>query len=129
MADFPSKVTTETSAPHTQGSQQGGNSFSGMAANVTTMVDISFIRSIPAILMMAEVVCTRLQAVLCILLLTVFILKLFSVPFCSEAKLLPWYLSFLPCFCQHMTFETISGFIHSSSHFLISFFKTRPKPI
>lgn len=100
MADFPSKVTTETSAPHAQGSQQGGNGFLGMAANFTTMVDLSFIRSIPAILMMAEVVCTRPQAVLCILLLTVFILKLllklFSVPFCSEAKLLPSIFLFCP---------------------------------
>nr|XP_046250267.1 plasmolipin [Scatophagus argus] len=55
MADFPSKVDTETSSPHTQGSQQGGNSFRGITANVTTMVDISFIRSIPAILMMVEI--------------------------------------------------------------------------
>ncbi|XP_036961954.1 plasmolipin [Acanthopagrus latus] len=61
MADFPSKVTTETSAPSAQGSQQGGNSFSGMAADFTTMVDISFIRSIPAILMIAEVFFGLLQ--------------------------------------------------------------------
>lgn len=52
MADFPSKVTTETSAP----SQQGGNSLRGVAANVTTKMDMSFIRSIPAILMIAEIV-------------------------------------------------------------------------
>lgn len=52
MADFPSKVTTETSPPL---SQQGGNSLRGMAANITTGMDISFIRSIPAILMMAEI--------------------------------------------------------------------------
>ncbi|XP_030587398.1 plasmolipin [Archocentrus centrarchus] len=49
MADFPSKVTTETSVPHSQ-----GNSFQGMAASVTFRVDMSFIRSIPAILMMVE---------------------------------------------------------------------------
>ncbi|XP_041795449.1 plasmolipin [Chelmon rostratus] len=52
MEDFPSKVTTETSSPH---SQQGGNSLGGLATQVTTMMDISFIRSIPAILMMAEI--------------------------------------------------------------------------
>lgn len=52
MADFPSKVTTETSAP----SQQGGNSLRGLAANVTTSMDMSFIRSIPGILMMVEIV-------------------------------------------------------------------------
>ncbi|XP_029379605.1 plasmolipin [Echeneis naucrates] len=53
MADFPSKVTTETSSPN---SQQGGNSLRGLTANVTTMIDISFIRSIPAILMIAEII-------------------------------------------------------------------------
>lgn len=57
MEDFPSKVTTETSSPH---SQQGGNSLGGLATQVTTMMDISFIRSIPAILMMAEIVCIKL---------------------------------------------------------------------
>lgn len=51
MADFPSKVTTETSPPQPQ---QGGNSLRGLAANITTGMDISFIQSIPAILMMAE---------------------------------------------------------------------------
>ncbi|XP_070687128.1 plasmolipin [Pempheris klunzingeri] len=61
MADFPSKVTTETSSPHSQGSQQGGNSLRGLAANVTTMVDMSFIRSIPAILMIAEIFLGLLQ--------------------------------------------------------------------
>ncbi|KAM9352688.1 plasmolipin [Symphorus nematophorus] len=61
MADFPSKVATETSSPHSQGSQQGGNSLRGLAANVTTNMDISFIRSIPAILMMAEIFLGLLQ--------------------------------------------------------------------
>ncbi|XP_070764231.1 plasmolipin [Enoplosus armatus] len=61
MADFPSKVTTETSSPNSQNSQQGGNSLRGLAANVTTMVDMSFIRSIPAILMMAEILLGLLQ--------------------------------------------------------------------
>lgn len=55
MADFPSKVTTETSSPNSQSSQQGGNSLRGLAANVTTMLDMSFIRSIPAILMITEI--------------------------------------------------------------------------
>ncbi|XP_037621895.1 plasmolipin [Sebastes umbrosus] len=61
MADFPSKVTTETSSPNSQTSQQGGNSLRGLAANVTTMMDMSFIRSIPAILMMVEIVLGLLQ--------------------------------------------------------------------
>ncbi|KAM4618826.1 plasmolipin [Polymixia lowei] len=55
MADFPSKVTTETGPQQSQPSQQGGNSLRGLAANVTTMMDMSFIRSIPAILMMVEI--------------------------------------------------------------------------
>ncbi|KAG7214894.1 hypothetical protein INR49_005163 [Caranx melampygus] len=56
MADFPSKVTTETSSANAQSSQQGGNSLRGLAANVTVMMDMSFIRSIPAYLMIAEIV-------------------------------------------------------------------------
>lgn len=48
MADFPSKVTTETSPPQPQ---QGGNSLRGLA----TGMDISFIRSFPGILMIAEI--------------------------------------------------------------------------
>ncbi|TNN00963.1 hypothetical protein fugu_012209 [Takifugu bimaculatus] len=48
MADFPSKVSTETSSPHSQ----GGNSFRG----VTGMMDMSFLRSIVAILMIIEIV-------------------------------------------------------------------------
>lgn len=55
MADFPSKVTTETGSPTAQSSTQGGNSLRGLASNVAFMVDMSFIRSIPAILMMAEI--------------------------------------------------------------------------
>ncbi|XP_035521201.1 plasmolipin [Morone saxatilis] len=61
MADFPSKVATETSSPHSQGSQQGGNSLRGLAASVTIRMDLSFIRSIPAILMMAEIFLGMLQ--------------------------------------------------------------------
>lgn len=56
MADFPSKVTTETSSPNNQGSQQAGNSLRGLAANVTTKMNISFIRSREAILMLAEII-------------------------------------------------------------------------
>lgn len=55
MADFPSKVTTETGSPTAQSSAQGGNSLRAMASNVAYMVDMSFFRSIPAILMMAEI--------------------------------------------------------------------------
>ncbi|XP_045894004.1 plasmolipin [Micropterus dolomieu] len=61
MADFPSKVTTETGPPNSQSSQQGGNSLRGLTANVTTMMDLSFIRSITAILMIAEIVLGLLQ--------------------------------------------------------------------
>ncbi|XP_037538615.1 plasmolipin [Nematolebias whitei] len=56
MADFPSKVTTETSSPHSQSSQQGGNSLQGLAASITAKVDVSFLRSVPSILMLAEIV-------------------------------------------------------------------------
>ncbi|XP_029290372.1 plasmolipin [Cottoperca gobio] len=55
MADFPSKVSTETSSPQSQSSQHGGNSLRGLAANITTTMDMSFIQSIPAILMMVEI--------------------------------------------------------------------------
>ncbi|XP_060932015.1 plasmolipin [Limanda limanda] len=61
MADFPSKVSTETSSPNSQNSQQGGNSLRGLAANVTTKMDMVFIRSIPAMLMIAEIVMGLLQ--------------------------------------------------------------------
>lgn len=61
MADFPSKVTTETSSPHSQSSQQGGNSLRGLSANIATMMNMSFIRSIPAILMMVEIFMGLLQ--------------------------------------------------------------------
>ncbi|CAI5664950.1 unnamed protein product [Oreochromis niloticus] len=55
MADFPSKVTTETSVPNSQNSH-GGNSIRGLAGSVSSRVDFSFIRSIPAMLMIAEIV-------------------------------------------------------------------------
>ncbi|XP_059916973.1 plasmolipin [Gadus macrocephalus] len=61
MAEFPSKVTTETSAPQSDGGQQGGNSLRGLAAGVTNRMDQSFIRSIPAILMLVEIVSGLLQ--------------------------------------------------------------------
>lgn len=83
MADFPSKVTTETSSPNAQGSQQGGNSLRGLTANVTIMMDMSFIRSIPAILMIAEIVCNRSRALLFSLYSTLFRTNLFSVLPCS----------------------------------------------
>ncbi|XP_068459903.1 plasmolipin [Clinocottus analis] len=60
MADFPSKVTTETSSPNYQSSQQG-NSLRGLTSNITNMLEMSFIRSIPAVLMMAEIVLGLLQ--------------------------------------------------------------------
>uniref|UniRef100_A0A3Q3WXC4 Plasmolipin n=1 Tax=Mola mola TaxID=94237 RepID=A0A3Q3WXC4_MOLML len=52
MADFPSKVNTQTSSPK---SHQTGSRLQGLAANVTTVIDLSFIQSIPAILMMVEI--------------------------------------------------------------------------
>ncbi|XP_071361722.1 plasmolipin [Trachinotus anak] len=61
MADFPSKVTTETSPPNSHSSQHGGNSLRGLTTNVTNMMDRSFIRSIPAILMIAEIFFGLLQ--------------------------------------------------------------------
>ncbi|XP_058502238.1 plasmolipin [Solea solea] len=56
MADFPSKVTTETSSPNSQGPQQGGNSLRQLAAGFTTSMDTLFVRSIPGILMITEIV-------------------------------------------------------------------------
>ncbi|XP_013889449.1 plasmolipin [Austrofundulus limnaeus] len=64
MADFPSKVTTETSSPNSQSSHQGGNSLGGMAASISSNLDMSFIRSVPAILMLAEIVLGFLHWVL-----------------------------------------------------------------
>uniref|UniRef100_A0A3P9M7Q2 Plasmolipin n=1 Tax=Oryzias latipes TaxID=8090 RepID=A0A3P9M7Q2_ORYLA len=55
MADFPSKVTTETSTQNYQNSQQG------VSATITTMVDFSFIRSMQGVLMMVEIVVGFLQ--------------------------------------------------------------------
>uniref|UniRef100_UPI0037E84736 plasmolipin isoform X2 n=1 Tax=Semicossyphus pulcher TaxID=241346 RepID=UPI0037E84736 len=54
MAEFPSKVTTETGTSNAQTSQQGGNSLRGLASSVAIRMDVSFIQSIPAILMMVE---------------------------------------------------------------------------
>lgn len=56
MADFPSKVHTETGSPYSQGPSQEGNSLRGLAANVTSMMDMSFLQSITAILMIIEIV-------------------------------------------------------------------------
>ncbi|XP_069570439.1 plasmolipin [Brachyistius frenatus] len=61
MADFPSKVTTETCSPNSHSSRRGGNSLQGLAANITSIVDMSFIRSIPATLMIAEIFLGLLQ--------------------------------------------------------------------
>uniref|UniRef100_A0A3Q2WR20 Plasmolipin n=1 Tax=Haplochromis burtoni TaxID=8153 RepID=A0A3Q2WR20_HAPBU len=60
MADFPSKVTTETSVPNSQNSH-GGNSIRGLPGSISSRVDFSFIRSIPAMLMIAEIVCNQLN--------------------------------------------------------------------
>lgn len=56
MADFPSKVSTETSVPANHSNTQGGNSLRGLATSAGTMVDMFFLKSIPSILMMVEVV-------------------------------------------------------------------------
>ncbi|XP_047453062.1 plasmolipin [Mugil cephalus] len=49
MADFPSKVSTETSSPHSHSSQH-----QGVSARIS--VDMMFIRSVSAILMLVEIV-------------------------------------------------------------------------
>lgn len=54
MVDFPAKVNTETSSHHYQNTHQGG--LRGLTANISNTMDMSFIRSIPAILMMVEMV-------------------------------------------------------------------------
>lgn len=56
MADFPSKVSTETSSQANQNSAPGGSGLRGMVASGGPMVDMLFLRSIPAILMLVEVV-------------------------------------------------------------------------
>ncbi|XP_023137668.1 plasmolipin [Amphiprion ocellaris] len=56
MADFPSKVTTETSVPQPQSSPSGR-----MASSIAVVIDTSFIRSIPAILMIVEILAGLIQ--------------------------------------------------------------------
>lgn len=56
MADFPSKVTTETSVPQPQTTQPGR-----MAVNIATVIDMSFIRSISAILMLVQILLGMIQ--------------------------------------------------------------------
>ncbi|XP_064191528.1 plasmolipin [Anguilla rostrata] len=52
MADFPAKVSTETSSPPPQG---GGDRIQAMASRYVTM-DMDFLRTIPAGLMLVEIV-------------------------------------------------------------------------
>ncbi|KAM3870099.1 plasmolipin-like [Diretmus argenteus] len=54
MADFPSQVTTETSSPQSS-QQQGGNSLTALAGDVNNKMNMPFIKSIPGVLMMAEI--------------------------------------------------------------------------
>ncbi|XP_040019176.1 plasmolipin [Gasterosteus aculeatus] len=61
MADFPSKVTTETSSPNSRSSQPGGSSLRALAAGLATPLHSSFIRSIRAVLMMAEIILGLIQ--------------------------------------------------------------------
>ncbi|XP_069384089.1 plasmolipin [Paralichthys olivaceus] len=61
MADFPSKVATETSSPNSQSSHGGSNRLRGLAGNVTTTMDMVFLRSITSILMCAEIIIGLLQ--------------------------------------------------------------------
>ncbi|KAM9807566.1 plasmolipin [Neosynchiropus ocellatus] len=46
MSDFPSKVATETHAPHSQSTQ---------ARNMGAVIDMAFLKSIPAIITLAEI--------------------------------------------------------------------------
>lgn len=66
MADFPSNVSTETSSPAYQNQAQGGNSLRGLATSASTVVDMFFLKSIPAILMMVEVVGDAPKGSLCL---------------------------------------------------------------
>ncbi|XP_024137833.1 plasmolipin [Oryzias melastigma] len=61
MADFPSKVTTETSTQNYQNSQQSGGNRAGLTASISTRVDFSFIQSVQGVLMMVEIVVGFLQ--------------------------------------------------------------------
>ncbi|XP_022075229.1 plasmolipin [Acanthochromis polyacanthus] len=56
MADFPSEVTTETSVPQPQSSTSGR-----MVTSIGSVIDTSFIRSIPAILMIVEILAGMIQ--------------------------------------------------------------------
>ncbi|XP_028814318.1 plasmolipin [Denticeps clupeoides] len=51
MAEFPSKITTETTSP---ASQQGTSRMSMLTAGLT--VDLGFVRTVPAILLLVEIV-------------------------------------------------------------------------
>lgn len=66
MADFPSNVSTETSSPAYQNQAQGGNSLRGLATSASTVVDMFFLKSIPGILMMVEVVGDAPKGSLCL---------------------------------------------------------------
>ncbi|KAM3609438.1 uncharacterized protein V6R79_014883 [Siganus canaliculatus] len=113
MADFPSKVTTETSASQAQFSQQGGNSLRGLATSVTYRMDLSFFKSLQAILMMAEIVVGMLHwALVCsahytalaaygwvlfvaitlwLLTIALFLIILFGVP--QRLTSIPWSMT------------------------------------
>ncbi|KAM4733336.1 plasmolipin [Anableps anableps] len=113
MADFPSKVTTETSSPHSQSSQQGGNRLRGLASSTTSRMDMSFLRSVPAMLMGAETVAGLLHwaliasapyklvpaygwvmfvaIALWILTVVLFLILLFSVP--QRLTVVPWTMT------------------------------------
>ncbi|XP_038149891.1 plasmolipin [Cyprinodon tularosa] len=113
MADFPSKVTTETSTPNYQNTHQGGNRLSGMTARVTTKMDVSFVRSIQGILMITEIVVGLfpwaliastpymphaaygwvmfVEVTLWLLTIILFFVLLFSVP--QRLTVVPWALT------------------------------------
>ncbi|KAM7414104.1 hypothetical protein PAMA_019089 [Pampus argenteus] len=119
MADFPSKVTTETSSS----SQQGGNSPQGLLSNFA--IDMSFIRSIPAVLMMAEIFLGLLHWALIascpytlfpaygwvmFVAVTLWILTtvlFFTILFCVQQK-----LTFIPWPLTVMVYQTIATVLY-----------------
>ncbi|KAM6946445.1 plasmolipin [Aplochiton taeniatus] len=59
MSEFPAKVSTETSGAQSQHSQ--GNNWQSLTASVSSVVDLGFLRTIPAILMIVQIVLGLLQ--------------------------------------------------------------------
>ncbi|XP_077953680.1 plasmolipin-like [Gasterosteus aculeatus] len=110
MADFPSKVTTETSSPNSRSSQPGGSSLRALAAGLATPLHSSFIRSIRAVLMMAEIVMVYHSAA------TVLYLSAFLA---NAASVQPWRFTY---FYNHMAAAAFFGAVVTIAYGASAFF-------